>query len=408
MKKLFQVAIHEYKRHVFRRRFIFSLLSVPVFFALMGFVVFLLVRMENSSLPVGYVDQADYLDAASPNTRRLILASMIPYIAFDNESDALEALQSGDIQGYYIIYEDYPENSQIQLVAQDHIGAAVQNQFVQIMREQLLAAQPLEIRDRLHYGSSFVVRSLDGTRQMGEGDLLSAMVPMMAGFVFMIGLFFTSGYLMQAILEEKENRTLEMLVTTITPNQLMGGKVLGILAVGSTQLLFWIGLALVLYAFSRMNFQFLGVLTIIPETIVPLAIILVVSFIMVSALMAAIGSIVADAREGQQFSAFIMMPVVIPFWFIAQLMNDPNGALSLGLSIFPLTAPVALTIRSAFTVIPLWQMLLHILTISICALIAVWFTGRVLRIGLLRYGKRLPVRVILGKGSFGQEREVKA
>jgi hypothetical protein len=108
------------------------------------------------------------------------------------------------------------------------------------LRASLLAAQSEEVARRLLEGDHLEVRSLDGGRRLQEGDWLGLFMPFLIGFFFMIAVFATTGYLMQAVIEEKENRTMEVIMTSVTPGQFMTGKILGIVGIGGTQLLAWI------------------------------------------------------------------------------------------------------------------------------------------------------------------------
>jgi ABC-2 type transport system permease protein len=116
------------------------------------------------------------------------------------------------------------------------------------------------------------------------------------------------------------------------------------------------------------------------------------AFVMVAALMTAVGATVTESREAQQVSGLFILPMVAPYWFIPVIMSHPNSPLSVALSIFPLTAPVTLPMRVFFTVVPAWQIILTIFVLVATALGALWLAGKVFRMGMLRYGKRLSLR----------------
>jgi ABC-2 type transport system permease protein len=103
-----------------------------------------------------------------------------------------------------------------------------------------------------------------------------------------------------------------------------------------------------------------------------------------------------DAQEAQQVTSIFTLPLFIPFWFALTLINHPNGPLAIGLSFFPFTAPITLAIRAGFTSIPIWQIVLSLGLLVISAAFAVWFAGRALRLGMLRYGQRVAWREFLG------------
>lgn len=189
---------------------------------------------------------------------------------------------------------------------------------------------------------------------------------------------------------------MEMLVTTISPAQLMSGKILGIIAVGWTQLFVWIVMALVLLVIASLFVGFPGINSITFGYIVLAVGIFVPAFVMLSALMVAVGATLTDAQEAQQVTSIFTLPLFIPFWFVFQLIGHPNGPVAVGLSLFPLTAPITLAIRAGFTTIPPWQIGLSLGFLIIGAGLAVWLAGRAFRLGMLRYGQRVPWREFLG------------
>lgn len=392
MSKILRVMYFEYVRHVFRKRFLFSLLSLPLFIGVLALVVLLLVRSEINFKPIGYVD----LSGVLPNSGGEYQGRLVDLLQFETEDQASQALQVGQIQAYYVLDSDYLESRQAKLVAIDEPSNAATDQFAYFVRASLLAEYPEEIVRRLIEGNQLILRTADGSRQFAQGDWLGFLLPFVFGFIFLAAVFATSGYLLQAVVEEKENRTMEMLVTTISPAQLMSGKILGIIAVGWTQLFVWIVMALVLLVIASLFVGFPGINSITFRYIVLAAGIFVPAFVMLSALMVAVGATLTDAQEAQQVTSLFTLPLFIPFWFVFQLIGHPNGPVAVGLSLFPLTAPITLAIRAGFTTIPPWQIGLSLGFLIIGAGLAVWLAGRAFRLGMLRYGQRVPWREFLG------------
>lgn len=189
---------------------------------------------------------------------------------------------------------------------------------------------------------------------------------------------------------------MEMLVTTVSPAQLMSGKILGIIAVGWTQLFVWIVMALVLLVIASLFVGFPGINSVTFGYIILAVGIFVPAFVMLSALMVAVGATLTDSQEAQQVTSIFTLPLFIPFWFVIQLIVHPNGPVAVGLSLFPLTAPITLAIRAGFTSIPPWQIGFSLSLLILCAGLAVWLAGRAFRLGMLRYGQRVPWREFLG------------
>jgi len=399
MNKLWEVMAFEYARHVFRKRFLFALLSLPLFVSIMAFVIFLLVRSEFNLTPVGYVDHSGLLTGPDAIEND---GSWVGLKQFESEEGAQEALNSEEIQAYYVLSSDYLDTRQTKLVALEEPSGLATSQFTQLVRANLLSQFPADVVHRLSQGNQLIVQSLDGSRQFVQGDWLGFILPFMVGFIFLVAVFATSGYLLQAVVEEKENRTMELLVTTISPNKLMAGKIVGIIAVGWTQLIAWFGMVVLLAVVGSLFFTLPEWIS-FPTSYLALAMIFFVpAFVMLAALMVAVGATLTDAQEAQQVTSLFTLPLFIPFWFAITLINQPNGPVAVGLSFFPFTAPITLAIRAGFAPIPTWQLVLSLSLLIIFALAAVWFAGRAFRLGMLRYGQRVPWQEFLGINTKGE------
>ncbi len=390
MKKVWLVFKYEYLRHVLRKRFIFALLSFPMLFLGVIVVGIVMVLLEYNPHPVGYVDLSGLL--ANPIALPAEKDTLFPPLQmnrYENEASAKAALLGKQIQAYFIIGADYQQSGIVRMFALDTPSNSAQSQFTDFIRTNLLAGQPPEIVKRLLLGPAMTVRASGGTRHVSENQFLNLLLPLAGGFLYLIAVNTTGGYLLQALVEEKENRTMEIIITSLSPGQLMAGKIAGNMCVGLTELLAWIvfGLA-TLWVGVRFIFPDLslhldsGFILLNLATFIP-------SFVMVAAMMAAAGATATESREAQQVAGLFTIPIMIPFWLTTPLMMNPNSALSVGLSLFPLTAPVSLPLRAAFTTLPAWQVAASLSLLVALAIISIWFAGRAFRLGMLRYGKRL-------------------
>ena len=109
----------------------------------------------------------------------------------------------------------------------------------------------------------------------------------------------------------------------------------------------------------------------------------------VAALMAMAGATATESSEAQQIAGLFSLPIVAPYWFAGSIMTNPNGPLATGLSLFPLTAPVALPMRAIVTNVPVGQVILAVVLLVLVALLALLLAARAFRLGMLRYGKRV-------------------
>ncbi|MGB8252320.1 MAG: ABC transporter permease, partial [Anaerolineaceae bacterium] len=326
MKKTLRVFWQEYKRHVIRKRFILMVLSIPVLLAVVIVIAILGVFVTQDKRPVGYIDQAGYLTINQlPAREEFSPASELQLIPYENEKAATTALNAGVIQAYYILPPDFSENGEGKLVYIKTWNSNLAIQFNRLLRLNLTASMPPEIANRLMKGEEFIITSLDRTRQMSEDAWGNLIVPFAAGLLIMVIIMTAGGYLLQAVVEEKENRTIEIIVTSVSPSQLMTGKILGDIAVGLTQLLVWFGFLVGGYFLLRGSVEWVAQIKISAEYLVLLVLVIIPTFITVAALMAAIGSITTELREAQQISGYFTLPIMAPYWFSYIIMTSPNG-----------------------------------------------------------------------------------
>ena len=394
MNKFWLVFRHEYLRHVRRKRFIFALMSLPLMVLLMIGAGLLAARADYDSRPVGYVDLSGVLTNARPVPQTS--GDLFPdpqFTLFASETAARTELDQKKIQGYYVLQPDYLDTGSARYVTDLQVKDSTESAFKKFLRYNLVSSQPAEIANRLVKGPNLEIRSLTGNRRMGENDIVAIIFPMVIGVLFLLVINTSGSYLVGALVEEKENRTMEIVVTSISTDQLMAGKVVGNLAVGLTQLVVWVLFGLLAMSFME-NIPSIGSLNLDAGYLWLSFFILLPAFVMVAGLMATAGVTAAEVREAQQIAGLFTLPVVVPFWLIVPLMESPNSPLSVALSLFPLTAPISMAIRAAFTDVPVWQTIFCLALLYLGAVGAIWMASRAFRMGMLRYGKRLSLREI--------------
>ena len=399
MNNIWLVFKHEYSRHVLRKRFIIAVLSVPLMALVIIAASFLAARSGYDGRPAGYIDRSGlFANAQQLPVEEDAFMPAIQFRAYTDESAAQADLEKKVIQALFVIAPDYMHTGKVKMIALDSPGSQVQSDFQDFLVANLVAGKDPAVAERLTQGSTLKIKNIEGNREMSDNNFLAVLVPIIAGVLFMVAINTSGGYLLQAVVEEKENRTMEIMVTSISPSQLMAGKILGNLSVGLTQVVIWVlgGVAainLLMRANPELNMG--GLITpsyfwLMIGTFIP-------SFIMVAALMAAIGATVTETREAQQVSGLFTLPIFLPLWFISVIMSHPNGALAKVLSFFPLTAPITLPMRAVLTDIPAWEIIATISLLILTAVVAIWFASRAFRLGMLRYGKRLSWKELFGR-----------
>ena len=401
MRKLWRVARYEYVRNVFKRSFILALLSVPLVIALNVGVGFLMESLEDSDGPIGTVDHAGLLadpipaPVADPD-------ELLAFIPFETEEEAQAALEDGRIQAYAVIAADYFASRRVDLrYLEEEPGSNVFRQLYNTVQINLLADLPPEIAHRAVAGDDIVVRSPDGGREFSpSGPTLEVLLPLFISIAFLFLFMMSSGYLMQAIADEKENRTMEILATSVSPTQLVGGKVLGIVAISLTQLVVWVAIAVLGIVIARgAGLAWFEDVSLNWDVILSMVVIAIPSYVLGAALMTAIGATVTSAQEGQSTSAIFIILYGLPFYLIAVVINDPHSPVAVALSFVPLSALTMVALRNTFAVVPAWQVMASAAAQALYAVGAIWLAGRALRLGMLRYGQRIRWRQLLKGGS---------
>ncbi|MCB2209381.1 ABC transporter permease [bacterium] len=398
--KIWQIVKYEYTRHVFRRRFLFSLLSLPFAVIAMVGVTLLIGAVSTDTTPVGYIDQSGAL--ANPIERTPsndVFDPVYEFRPYQDRDQAQSDLESGELQAYYILPEDYPQDRNAELIYQEEPDSGVRYQFADFVRNTLIANEDVnpELVARLSDGSLITLHSLDGSRQMREDEWYQIFTPFIAGIMFIVVVMTSGGYLLQAVVEEKENRTMEIVITSVTPGQLMTGKIIGDIAIGLTQLVVWLIFGWIGLKVAGNFFPFLQSFSLPSGYIAAILLILLPAFVMIAALMAAIGSTMTEVREAQQISGMFSLPMTIPFYLTSSIMMNPNGPVAMFFSFFPLTSPITTLMRMSLTVVPTWQIALIIGILVVCAVFAIWFAGRAFRLGMLQYGKKLSLKDVFRK-----------
>lgn len=395
MNKIWKIIAHEYSRHVLRKRFIFALLSVPLWIVLSVGIGFLSVILTINNDPVGYVDGAHLFAESQQQMSHPSEFPKITYIRYADEQSARNALEQEQIQAIFIIPSDYLETRQSRLVYLEKPDDEVTDQFEAFLQKALLAEQTPQIATRITNGAEPVIHATQENRDMANHEWYKILAPIAVGIFLTVSVFTSGGYLMQAVVDEKENRTMEIIATSLSPMQIMGGKIIALILVGLTQVTIWSLFPLIVIFVAGPYVPFLKDFLIDWKLLVLAAITALPTFVLISALMATIGATITESSEGQQVSALVTLPAMAPFMLMSAILANPGGIIAVGLSLFPLTAALTLLLRMAFASVPLWQTILSVTLLIVSAVGALWLSGRVFRIGMLRYGKKMGLKDIM-------------
>jgi ABC-2 type transport system permease protein len=391
MRSLWLMARYEYIRLARRRSFILSTFGFPLLLAVAMAFGFLMAQ-SGEQATLGYVDLAGIIDPTVQPAEEI----ETPILAFASEDAAQAALNSGEISAFYVIPADYGESHQTSLYYNDETpGGSAQRDFARLMRANLVTDLPPAVQQRLLEGVELTVRSADGSRSLGANNIFGFLLPFLAAILFMIAVMTSAGYLLQVVAEEKENRTMEILVTTIRPIELIGGKALGLMALALTQIAIWMAAIVAGLVVGSQFWPILRELSVPWPLLGIAALFFLPSYALVAGLMTAIGSAVTEVRQGQQIAGIINLLFVAPMFVLPVFMNTPNSPLAVGMTLFPTTSFVTVTLRWALASIPMWQLATSWGILVLSALLSLWASAQVFRVGMLRYGQPLTPRAFL-------------
>lgn len=398
MRNAAVVAAWELRRTIGRKGFLISTATLPVLLVItvLVFVIFgdrigAAAAEATTSEPAdgyGLIDQAGVLEGRE----------LPPGLeGFADEAAARAAISRGDVDGYFVVDAGYMASGDVRFVA-DEFGTFGEREgdarrlIRSVLLEALLESHVApEIAPRIQQPVALRAEGVDGSppRGFGAGVIFDSVVPYVAAILFMIVVFTSAGYLLEGVSEEKETRVIELVLSSVTPDQLLLGKVAGQAIAGLTQLLAWVLPALALVPVLLAQFDDLGDLT-FSLAVLPLALAyLLLGYLLFAAFYATVGSITTTFKESQQLAAYLILPSIVPFMLSAFIQGDPDSTLAVVLSWIPITAPVGGLLRVAAGSEDTLSLAVSVGILAVCVPFALWTSTRVFRMGLLVYGRRL-------------------
>lgn len=396
MRKLLIIAKHEYSKIARKRSFVLGTLAMPVFFIAIMVLSVLFTVSGTDRRPLGYVDQSGVLTNAVVPSETARGEKLIELRGFADEAAARAALTAGDIQGYYVLPADYLSTHEVKLMYWDKIPAdTLQRDFNYFMRVNLAAQLPPAVQTRAIQGAEVVARSADGRQEISGGGFFNFVLPFFVGFFFIITVMGAGGYLLQAVTDEKENRTVEIMATSVTPEQLIGGKALGLIGVALTQIAILIVVVVLGITIGSRFIDFLREVSVPWSLLLTIVVYFVPSFALIAGMMIAVGASVTELQQGQQLVGVLNMLFTLPYFFVIVFFTAPNSTLATILTLFPTTSFTTITLRWGVASIPVWEMIVSWVLLVASSGLMVWAAARVFRVGMLRYGQRLDVKGML-------------
>jgi ABC-2 type transport system permease protein len=391
MRNFWLVAKHEYRRMVLRRAFVLVTLAIPLGMVALITLAILVAIMGENNLPVGYVDNTGILDVTRQPPSPM--PTGIEIRAFPDEEAALVSLEGEEIQAFFVFPPDYPSTLQIDLYyLEEPPSNDVWRDFSSFVRANLVATYPDELQNRLFEGPNITVWDIVSNREFSKSGIINVVMPFVASFFFLIATMSASGYMLQVMATEKENRTMEIMITSVTPGQLIGGKTAGLLAAVLTQLAIYVIAAVVGLTVAASYIEVLQYVTVPWAYLGVMALFFFPSYALIAAVMVAIGAAVTDLQQGQQVSGILNLFFIAPLFLLTVILENPAASVVVFFTLFPTTAFMTISLRWGLGTVPLWQIGVSWIILIATTIFMVWAAARIFRVGMLRYGQPLNLK----------------
>jgi len=419
MHKFLTVFKREYAQVVKKKSFLIGLLLTPVMMAAFTVLPALLATKEASETEqMAIVDQTDYDGGArlAESLKQYELDDGQPYYSVTeiftpaigdsarlaHLMDSLRALINEQDLKYFIVLK-----ADAHLVDSNAYLVSNSDNFVSMRRfenrvSDVLSARRLDVSDvNLEIDSVLsLAHRIDLRREDAKGESIPFQVKYFTALVF-VGIMFGYGQLvMRSVIEEKNSRIMEVLVSSVTPFQLMMGKILGLGAATFTQVGAWAVMGGIIYALRGVIDMdpSIGRIVFNPAIITFFVLFLSSGYLLYSSLFAIVGSICNNDKEAQSFISPMIISMILPFMVAIHVIQHPNSLLSVVLSFIPFLTPTMMCMRVIFIAPTLTeyslfsgiigQAILGFILVSLTFVGVAWLAGKIFRIGILMYGKR--------------------
>jgi len=421
MNKILLVIQREYVTRVLKKSFWISSLLAPVLITAIYAIPIWLAMKDKEQKQIAIFDQSHLLKSADLQDKELVFTfTNVPEKSFKTQfaKSGYDAFVSIPVdvltnpKGVHIY-----SSKNIGLNLKESVERLIQNKVRQeLMYKAGISAKVYE-DTQVDIASETITVSENG----GETSSSSAGAMILAGImglILYVTLLLYGSQVMNGVIEEKSNRIIEVIISSVKPYQLMLGKIIGVGLVGLTQFLLWIVLTIGLtqvtgkiYASkvkatiavdqgkasvdmrNAMQDSPMGEVTkVLESTNIPLILVaflfyFFVGYLLYSSLFAAIGSAVESATEAQQFTFIVMIPIILSFLLAQYTMQDPDSTVAFWASMIPFTSPINMMVRLPYGV-PVWELVLSMSLLVVGFLTCSWISARIYRVGILMYGKK--------------------
>lgn len=404
MKKTWLVMAQEIRTTLRRKTFLIFAFGLPLVIAVIVIVLMVVNRDttagqaldepdESGANRAGYVDEGGLIQALPPDTPIDWL------VAYPDEGTAQAALEDEAIDAYYVIPADYVESGRIDYVTlefnplEDHADTST---IEWILLFNLLGGDA-ELAANTWIPIKAETRQLkvagDGP---DESSWIVELLPNLMSIVIYMVIIMSASVLIQAVTDEKKNRVMEVLLSSVSANQMVTGKILGVAVLGLLMMAAWAGLIWGVASFGGLSLNIPFDFKIPGDLLFWLCLYAFLGYLMYGSLMAGLGALAPDVKDVRSGSVLVLSPFIVAYMFMAVIIDSPGSPLSVALSLFPLTSPVTMITRMTAMDVPLWQSILAAVLQLLGAVVIIRLVAQLFRAQTLLSGQPFEMKRFLG------------
>ncbi|MEM9728009.1 MAG: ABC transporter permease, partial [Myxococcota bacterium] len=353
------IAKFEWLSVVKRWSYLLATFGLPLFLAgisgvVLGAQTYFLTQRAAESSSFGLIDEADVVDASvfdedGPHPTWQVNA--IEVQLYDSLERAQQDLAAGEIRGLYVVETDYLETGRVRAVQSEKTpllsmrGTTVEPMLRSLLRRSLMVDRlDDDVQERVLSPANFVRSRLteSGDDVLGIDDTLDLLVrttiPLFLGILLLTALLSASGYLVQTVSTDKESKIVEVLLSSVTPEEILAGKLIGLGAAGLMQFAVWSSMVVLVAASASAA---LAAFVEIPWQAIAIApVLFILGYLFMGSLMLATAALGANAAESQKLTVGWAMLAILPLMVMVILLDDPHGVLGQAMTWVPFTSPL--------------------------------------------------------------------
>ena len=403
MKKIWIIIKWEFLNRARSKLFLFTTFLFPIFLVGILYIPTLMMEIEPGNITTVALVYEDPISSLIDRFKEKVDSSFRldngnPQYLFNrmtNEVDAMDSVAKKSFDGYLFIPNDILESGVVNYYSHSLSNIKIYNQLRrslnQIVIENRMIEQNIDVAlvGSLSKNIVFETFEVDKSGSASESDgLISFFIPTLFVMILFMTIFMSGQLLLRSVMEERTNRTIEILLSSISADQLMAGKILGLGMLGLVQMIFYLIIGFITAYFKDIPIIEFGQFPVF-------MIYFVTGYIFYSSIYATLGTFFSSEQEAQQTSGLISIVAVLPIIFASYFITNPGSNLTVGLCYFPPITPFMMILRLGTGTVERIEIIFTTLLLIICCWGMIKLSGKIFRTAILLYGKKITLKEIL-------------